>query len=125
YEDEVRIAGEGGTLDIKAFPVMHGETDCVGLRVGDLAYLPDVSEMYDSSWEELRGIDCWIVDALRRRPHPSHVHLAKSLRWIARVAPRQAYLTNMHVDLDYDTVKAETPDNVCPAHDGLVIEFEI
>ena len=68
-----------------------------------------------------RGLDLWILDALRRDPHPTHAHLAKSLEWIARAAPARAVLTNMHIDLDWATVAAETPANVTPAHDGMTL----
>ena len=66
-----------------------------------------------------------MLDALRYAPHPTHTHLARSLEWIAQAAPRQAVLTNMHNDLDYATLAAETPANVTPAHDGMVLEFEL
>jgi phosphoribosyl 1,2-cyclic phosphate phosphodiesterase len=48
-----------------------------------------------------------------------------TLGWIERAAPRRAVLTNMHVDLDYATVAAETPENVIPAHDGMVIAYPV
>jgi phosphoribosyl 1,2-cyclic phosphate phosphodiesterase len=73
----------------------------------------------------LQGLDCWILDALRYTPHPTHAHLAQSLEWIARMAPRRAVLTNMHVDLDYATVEAETPDHITPAYDGMVIRYPL
>ena len=55
----------------------------------------------DEAWPALEGLDIWVLDALRRKPHPTHAHLARSLDWIARAAPRRAVLTNMHNDLDY------------------------
>ena len=69
--------------------------------------------------------DVWIIDALRRAPHPTHTHLEQTLNWIERVAPKQAVLTNMHIDLDYETVAAETPDHVVPAYDGMRITIEL
>ena len=52
---------------------------------------------------------------------PSHAHLARSLEWIARVKPKRTILTNMHVDMDYDTLRRELPPGVEPAYDGMVI----
>ena len=69
----------------------------------------------------LDGLECWIVDALQRRPHPTHSHLEQTLEWIARAAPKRAVLTNMHVDMDYEAIAAETPQNVEPAYDGMII----
>ena len=115
------IDGPGGSIPFEPFQVNHGSMDALGFRIGPLAYLPDVAEIPDDVWPVLEDLDYWVVDALRRTPHPTHAHLEKTLGWIDRVAPRHAILTNMHIDLDYATVDAETPDNVTPAHDGLVI----
>lgn len=120
-DGDVAIDGDGGTVTLTPFEVGHGSIDALGFRIGDVAYLPDVAEIYPPAWETLEGLDCWIVDALRRTPHPTHSHLEQTLEWIARVAPRRAVLTNMHIDLDYATVEAETPDHITPAHDGLTI----
>jgi phosphoribosyl 1,2-cyclic phosphate phosphodiesterase len=117
------IDGAGGPIDFRPFEVAHGTIDALGFRIGGLAYLPDVSDIPEDAWEELRGLDCWVLDALRRTPHPTHAHLARALEWIERAAPRRAVLTNMHIDLDYETVKAETPPHITPAFDGMTIEI--
>lgn len=123
--DTFTIDGTGGPIEITPFKVNHGSIDALGFRVGELAYLPDVIEIYDDAWPLLEGLDCWILDALRRKPHPTHAHLALALDWIARVKPRRAVLTNMHIDLDHDAVAAETPAHITPAHDGMTIAYEI
>lgn len=115
------IDGAGGPITFEPFTVAHGSIDSLGFRIGDLAYLPDVSDIPDDVWPRLAGLKTWIVDALRRDPHPTHSHLANTLDWIAKVAPETAILTNMHIDLDYATIKAETPDHVTPAFDGMQI----
>ena len=119
--DPIRVDGPGGPIEFAPFRVQHGNITALGFRIGDLAYLPDVSEIPENVWPTLEGLKVWIVDALRRAPHPSHSHLANTLDWIERARPARAILTNMHVDLDYATVLAETPDHVTPAHDGLVV----
>lgn len=118
------VDGAGGPIDLRPFEVGHGSIDALGFRIGGLAYLPDVAEIYDAAWAELADLDVWILDALRRSPHPTHAHLEKSLDWIARAAPARAVLTNMHIDLDYATVDAETPPHVTPAFDMMQIELE-
>ncbi|KGB80699.1 PhnP [Rhodovulum sp. NI22] len=122
---DVVITGAGGTITLTPFRVNHGTTDALGFRVLDVAYVPDVAEMYPEGWPALEGLDLLILDALRRTPHPTHLHLNKALEWIARTAPRRAVLTNMHIDLDYEKVAAETPEHVTPAHDGLTISFDL
>lgn len=121
----VTIDGAGGPLRFIPVPVNHGAIDALGFRIGDLLYLPDVATVPDSSWPLFDGLDCLILDALRRDPHPTHAHLARSLEWIEKVAPRHAVLTNMHNDLDYAAVAAETPEHVEPAYDGLTLTYEV
>ena len=119
----VTISGAGGDIVLEPFKAKHGRIDALGFRVGGLAYLPDVSDMYEESWEAVQGLDIWVLDALRREPHPTHAHLAQSLDWIAQAAPKRAVLTNMHIDLDYNAVEAETPAHVTPAYDGRVLSL--
>ena len=54
----------------------------------------------------MRGLDVWIVDALRKTPHPSHFNLDEALEWIARIKPKRAILTNLHTDMDYAALRA-------------------
>lgn len=122
-DGDVVIDGAGGPITLHPFEVAHGGMNALGFRIGDLAYLPDVAHIPDDIWPVLDNLECWIVDALRREPHPTHSHLAQTLEWIERVAPRKALLTNMHIDLDYDTVMAETPAHVEPAYDGLRLSY--
>lgn len=119
----VTVDGPGGPITALPFEVIHGDVTALGFRFGPVAYLPDVSEMTEAAWAACAGLDCWILDTLRLKPHPSHVHLDRALEWIARAAPRRAVLTNLHVDLDHGALDAATPAHVTPAHDGMVIEF--
>jgi phosphoribosyl 1,2-cyclic phosphate phosphodiesterase len=118
-DGEVTINGAGGAITFTPFKVDHGSIDALGFRIKDLAYLPDVSEIYEDSWKALKDLDIWIIDALRRTPHPTHSHLDQALEWIEKVAPKRAVLTDMHIDLDYQTLLDETPDHIEPAYDGM------
>jgi phosphoribosyl 1,2-cyclic phosphate phosphodiesterase len=124
-EGSFAVGGAGGVIDVTLLPVGHGNTPALGFRFGPLAYIPDVSDIPEPTWPLLAGLDLWIVDALRYKPHPSHAHLDKTLGWIARAAPRQAILTNMHIDLDYATLADETPAHVIPGHDGMTVSFSV
>lgn len=124
-QGDITINGAGGDIVLRPFEVKHGNIEALGFRIGDVAYLPDVSTIPDDVWPALEGLDYWIVDALRRDPHPTHSHLANTLDWIEKVAPRHAVLTNMHNDLDYAAVAAETPDHVTPAFDGMTITVSV
>ena len=121
--DQVSIDGKGGVVEIEPIKVNHGSIDALGLKINNVVYMPDVADIYDDAWPQLEGLECWILDALRRAPHPTHAHLERSLEWIERAAPKKAVLTNMHIDLDYETIEAETPEHITPAFDGMVLSF--
>lgn len=116
------VDGPGGPLSVCAFDQEHGQTRSLGFRFGPIAYSADVHALSEEAFGALKGVETWIVDALRYTPHPSHAHLARTLEWIARVKPKRAILTDMHLDLDYATLKRELPQGVEPAYDGMIIE---
>ncbi|MEM8786072.1 MAG: MBL fold metallo-hydrolase, partial [Pseudomonadota bacterium] len=117
------VPGEGGALEVIPFLVNHGPINALGFRIGPLAYSPDLVGLPEPSFDVLDGVECWIVDALRYTPHVSHAHLELTLSWLERVRPRLGILTNLHVDLDYQTLKGELQPGIIPAYDGLVIRL--
>jgi phosphoribosyl 1,2-cyclic phosphate phosphodiesterase len=117
-----------GPFELHGVPIVpfvqdHGFSTTLGIRIGEMAYSTDVVELDDKAFAAIAGIELWIVDCLRREPHPTHSHLAKTLSWIARVQPRRAVLTHMDQNLDYRELSAELPRGVEPGQDGLVIEL--
>ena len=118
----VVIQGPGGAVEAEPFRMIHGPTDATGFRFGRFAYAPDVNVMPPESIERLRGLAVLVIDALRYTPHPTHFSVSDALALIAEVRPRRAVLTNLHSDIDYDTLRSELPDGVVPAFDGMRIE---
>jgi phosphoribosyl 1,2-cyclic phosphate phosphodiesterase len=117
------VDGPGGEVSVLPFRLPHGTIPALGLRVGGMAYTPDLSAIPADALEHLSGLDLWIVDALRIAPHPSHFTLAEALGWIEQLKPKRAVLTNLHNDLDYQALRASLPANVVPAYDGLTLDF--
>ena len=116
------VEGPSGAIPVTTFDLDHGGIRSVGYRFGDMAYCPDVVELPPPAFEALKGLKVFIIDALRRRPHPTHAHLDKALAWIAELKPERAILTNMHIDLDYRTLLSELPPGVEPGYDGMRFE---
>ncbi len=117
-----KVQGRGGAIEATPFDLDHGEINALGFRIGKLAYTPDVKRIPEASRPLLEGLDVWIVDALRYRPHPSHFSLDEALAEIEAMRPKRAILTNMHVDLDYETLRKRLPEHIVPAYDGMRIE---
>jgi phosphoribosyl 1,2-cyclic phosphate phosphodiesterase len=117
------IDGPGGAIEATAFVQHHGPVNSLGFRFGEFAYSSDVAELPEESFAILAGVRVWIVDALQMKPHGTHAHLERTLEWIARVRPERAILTNLHVTMDYATLKGILPAGVEPAFDGLDLRF--
>lgn len=119
------IDGAGGAIPVLAFWQIHGPTRSLGFRFGAIAYSSDVSALDDAAFAALAGVECWIVDALRHTPHPTHANVETALSWIARVKPTRAILTNLHLDLDYAKLASQLPLGVVPAYDGMTVSVEL
>jgi phosphoribosyl 1,2-cyclic phosphate phosphodiesterase len=115
----MQTEGAAGPLTTLPFSVHHGDIEAIGFRIGDVAYTPDLNGIPDASLPALEHLDVWIIDALRQKPHPTHFSLSEALHWIEQLKPKRAILTNMHVDMDYETLRKSLPDHVEPAFDGL------
>lgn len=110
-------------VPIIPIPVMHGKSQIFGYRIGNLAYLTDVSEIPESSMELLNGLDILLLDCLRTTTHPTHINLEQSLSYISRIKAKQSYMIHMTHDLEYETLSAKLPANVFAGYDGLKLSF--
>ncbi len=120
----------GSTVDLfgakfQRIPVTHGRHEITGYRFGAAAYLTDMSDIPTVSVPLLQNLDILILDALRRDPHPSHSHLAKSIALVEQLKPKRAFFTHMSHDLDHAATEAGLPPNIRLAYDGLQLQFEI
>lgn len=119
-EGSFRAAG----IEVLPFAQDHGFGPSLGLRFDRIAYANDVVSLSPEALRTMAGVEVLIVDAMRYRPHPTHANLDLALDWISQIGPARAYLTNLHVDMDYAELDRRTPANVHPCHDGLVIEID-
>ncbi|MFN3944454.1 MAG: MBL fold metallo-hydrolase [Allosphingosinicella sp.] len=121
--DELSI----GPIRIRVTDQPHGDITSAGLRFDldgkSIGYSTDINALTDDMRSLFEGVDVWVVDALRRRPHPSHPHLEQALGWIAVVQPGRAILTHMDNSMDYRSLAAELPAGVEPGYDGLEVEL--
>ena len=117
--DELRI----GAIHVRVADQPHGSITSAGLRFEadgrSIGYATDFNAMTAEMETLFEGTNIWIVDALRRRPHPTHPHLELTLDWVARMRPGRAILTHMDNSMDYRTLLGELPQGVEPGYDGL------
>lgn len=120
---EIPVAGHN-PVKVVPLPVLHAKLPILGYRIGPLAYITDCSHIGDETLARLKDVDTLVINALRPQPHPAHLSLDESLAVIARVAPRQAFLTHMSHDMPPAAeVEPLLPQGVRLAHDGLRIRL--
>jgi phosphoribosyl 1,2-cyclic phosphate phosphodiesterase len=112
-----------GSTDIVPVPIRHGRWQILGFRVGRFAYLTDCNDVPAASLPLLTGLDVLVLDALRRRPHPTHFTLAEAVAMAARIGARATYFTHIAHDLGHAETCAELPSGMALAHDGLTLEI--
>ena len=124
--DEFEVSGPGGTLAVRVLGLSHGPTPSLGFQFdGKVVYTPDVWDISPDVLALMGRPEIWIVDALRYAAHPTHAHVDKTLSWLGNTQTKQAVLTNLHIDLDYDTIKNEVLKSQDVAYDGMQIDIKV
>jgi phosphoribosyl 1,2-cyclic phosphate phosphodiesterase len=123
---ELRLWTIGGRLcigrqEIVPVPILHGRREILGFRFGSCAYLTDCSGIPDASRALLEGLDVLVLDALRRRPHPTHFSLDEAVAMAIRIGARQTYFTHIAHDLGHAETCAGLPPGIALAYDGLAL----
>lgn len=117
--DEIFRIGE---TQVQPIRVYHGQLPIFGWRIGRLAYITDCTEVRDSEWKKLEGVDTLIIDALRWNPHPTHYSVEQALAIVDRLQPRQTYFTHISHDMGlYAEASLRLPAHVQLAYDGLTV----
>lgn len=110
---------------ITPIPVKHGNSDIYGYRIGNLAYITDVSTIPESSFELLQGLDVLLLDCLRYESHYSHINLEQSLLYASQIKAVNTYLIHMTHDIEYSALSARLPAGVLAGYDGLKLKLPL
>lgn len=113
---------EAAGVPVTPLPYLHGTLPVFGYRIGDVAYCPDCSEIPPSTRELMRGLDVLVLDALRRRPHPTHFTLDQAVEEARRIGAARTFFTHIAHELPHAATCAELPQGMTLAYDGLVLE---
>ena len=118
------VKNENKKILIKSVMVDHGKVKSNCFIIDKkLAYISDVSKIYNKDFKYFKNLDYLIVDCLWYKYHPSHFNLETSLSIIKKFNPKKAILTNLSPVLDYKVLKKKLPKNVDPAYDGLTLNL--
>ena len=115
----------GGDAGVRFCDQPHGRITSLGLRFDEgnvaVGYAIDFHEMNDAMAALYAGVDLWIADCLRRRPHPTHAHLDAVLGWAKDLRVGQLLLSHLDNSMDWKELAAELPDWAAPGYDGQEI----
>jgi len=118
--DPVKILG----AEVVPIPLKHGpKFDVLGFRIGNVAYCTDTSEIPESSWPLLEGLDILVLDALRPEPHVTHFTIDQAVEVAQRLGVKQTYFTHCACKVDYEQVNRDLPAGIEVGYDGLQIEL--
>ena len=120
----ISVKNNNKKINIRSIMVKHGnvKSNCFIINK-KLAYISDVSKIYDKDFKYFKNLKYLIIDCLWYNFHPSHFNLETSLNIIKKFKPKNAILTNLSPELDYQVLKKMLPKNVIPAYDGLSIKL--
>lgn len=113
-----------GRQEIVPVPIRHGPWNILGFRLGGFAYLTDCNGIPDSSLALLGGLDTLVLDALRKRPHPTHFTIDEAVEMAGRIGARRTLFTHIAHELGHAATCASLPEGMALAHDGLRIEID-
>lgn len=110
-------------LDIVPVPVRHGPWTVLAFRIGSFAYVTDCNGIPDASLAALEGVETLVLDALRRRPHPTHFSLDQAVEMARRLRARTTYFTHIAHELPHAATVASLPPGMSLAYDELVLDL--
>ena len=105
--------------------VLHFKMKVFGYRIGNFTYITDANFISEEEIQKVIGSEILVLNGLRKEAHPSHFTFDEALELIARIKPKQAYLTHISHQLGkHEDVTNELPPNVHLAYDGLTIDLD-
>jgi phosphoribosyl 1,2-cyclic phosphate phosphodiesterase len=107
---------------VTPIPIMHGRIQIFAYRIGNIAYLTDVSAIPESSFALLEGLELLLIDCLRTEKHPTHINVEQSLDYVSQIKAKQSVLIHMTHDLEYESLTQVLPENVFVGYDGMKIQ---
>src|SRR5919112_1655831 len=115
----VQVAG----VEVLPLAFQHGHIRVFGYRLGPLAYLPGVKSIPEAGRRHPLGLEVLVLNALRWRPHPTHLSIGEAVETARALGARRTYLTHLTHETGHAELAAQLPDGILPAYDGLTVEI--
>jgi phosphoribosyl 1,2-cyclic phosphate phosphodiesterase len=113
-----------GDVDVVPIAVPHGPISVYGYRIGKLGYITDAKSLPDEAIKGFSGVSVLVLNALFRKPHPTHLSVAEAVEVARKVGARQTWLTHLTHRTSHAELEAELPRGIAPAFDGLTVQID-
>ncbi|MDD4556971.1 MAG: MBL fold metallo-hydrolase [Alphaproteobacteria bacterium] len=91
---------------------------------GEVVYIPDFKEIDERLFSLIKvKPKILILPLTTPEPQPRHAGLEVILKYIDKIGAERVIINHMATESDYDSVDSETPENVSPAFDNMIVEF--
>ncbi|MEI6970467.1 MAG: MBL fold metallo-hydrolase [bacterium] len=115
-----------GPIRVTPFNVEHAPKTTYGFKFEAcgraVGYFPDCHVMPSDTIRSLQNLDVMVLDALRARPHSTHLSLGESVEALRRIGARRSFVIHMSHDLDHSRTEAELPESMFVSFDGLALD---
>ena len=114
------VSAEG----VKVIPIRgyHDAMPVLGFRIGDIAYITDISRLGEGEKEKLVGLKHLTLNTVSYKPHHSHLSLSEAVALAQEIGAEHTWLTHLsHTFPTHGEFRSHLPEGIAPAWDGLVI----
>lgn len=109
-------------LEVEPIEVMHNQLPILGFKIKDFVYLTDVKTIAPDQLDKIKNAKVLVINALREKPHESHLNLEEALEFAKTANAETTYFTHISHLLGFHAeVQAKLPDGVHLAYDNLKI----
>ena len=108
-------------------PATHGYADMVGWKIEhgghSFAAIPDCKHLPPETLALCRGVDLVVIDALRIRPHPTHMNFEEAIAALREIGAKRSLVIHLCHEVSHARALEILPDAITPAYDGLQIDL--
>ncbi len=112
-----------GDIEIQPIPLLHGKMNVLGFRIDDFAYCTDTNYIPKQSYNLLKNLNYFVLDALRYTKHPTHFSLKEAIEEATKIQAGRTYFTHIAHEIKHSDCDESLPNNMNLAFDGLVLNI--
>lgn len=110
-------------INFKTTQVKHGIVKSTAYIFEKTAYISDCNDLSIVNKNIFQNLNYLIIDCLKIKKNFAHFNLEQCLYIHNCLKPKKTILTNLHSDLDYETLLNQLPKSIIPAFDGLKLDL--